>query len=108
MNVVRLSHDRVTYSSIKLTRTEASLKKNESIVYKNLYEDLHTSTPIHFNFSVGERVGIVKKKKAFEKGILHGGQKKYLQFQTSNIPDRLRIRYRITRVKILIIQGTFY
>ena len=44
------------------------MKKNESIVYKNLYEDLDTSTPIHFNFSVGERVRIVKKKKAFEKG----------------------------------------
>ena len=57
---------------------------------------------------MSERVRIVKKKKAFGKGILHGGQKKYLQFQTSNIPDRLRIRYRITRVKILIIQGTFY
>ena len=107
MNVVRLSHDRVTYSSIKLTRTEASLKKNESIVYKNLYEDLHTST-LFILISMSERVRIVKMKKAFEKGILHGGQKKYLQFQTSNIPDRLRIRYTITRVKILIIQGTFY
>ena len=84
------------------------MKKNESIVYKNLYEDLHTSTPIHFNFNVGESKNCKEEKKAFEKGILHGGQKKYLQFQTSNIPDRLRIRYRITRVKILIIQGTFY
>ena len=43
-----------------------------------------------------------------KKGILHGGQKKYLQFQTSNIPDRLRMSYRITMVKILIIQSTFY
>ena len=67
MNVVRLSHDRVTYSSIKLTRTEASLKKNEFIVYKNHYEDLHTSTPIHFNFNVGESKNC-KEEKSFRKG----------------------------------------
>ena len=49
MNFVRLSHDRVIilpliHSSIKLTPTEANLKKNESIVNKSLYEDLDTST----------------------------------------------------------------
>ena len=56
------------HSSIKLTPKEANLKKNESIVYKNLHEDLDTSTPIHFNFNVRDRVRSVKKKKAFEKG----------------------------------------
>ena len=56
------------HSSIKLTPTEASLKKNEFIVFKNLYEDLDTSTPIHFNFHVRDKVRIAKKKKAFEKG----------------------------------------
>ena len=49
-----------------------------------------------------------RRKKLLKKGLFHGRKKKYLQFQTSNIPDRLRIRYRITMVKILIIQGTFY
>ena len=54
MNFFRLSHDShlFIHSSIKLTPTEASLKKNEFIVFKNLYEDLDTSTPIHFNFHV--------------------------------------------------------
>ena len=54
------------------------------------------------------RVKIAIRKKLLKKGLFHGRKKKYLQFQTSNIPDRLRIRYRITMVKILIIQGTFY
>ena len=43
------------------------MKKNESIVYKNLYEDLHTST-LFILISMSERVRIAKKKKAFEKG----------------------------------------
>ena len=39
----------------------------EGSVYENLFGDLGLA-PIRFKFNVGDRVRIVKKKKAFEKG----------------------------------------
>ena len=49
------------YSSIKMSPVEASLKKNENKVIRNLYSDFEceTSTP---KFSVGDNVRITKKK----------------------------------------------
>jgi len=46
--------------------SEASLKKNEATVYKNLYPDKEqqSSKP---KFKIVDRVGITKKKKMFEK-----------------------------------------
>ena len=55
------------YSSIKMTPTEGSVKKNKAIVYENLFGDLGLA-PTCFKFNVGDRVRIVKKKTAFEKG----------------------------------------
>ena len=55
------------YSPIKMTPTEGSVKKNKAIVYENLFGDLGLA-PTCFKFNVGDRVRIVKKKKAFEKG----------------------------------------
>ena len=50
-----------------MTLTEGSVKRNQAIVYENLFGDLGLA-PTRFKFNVGDRVRIVKKKKAFEKG----------------------------------------
>ena len=53
-------------SSIKITPLEASRKKNEGIVYFNLYGDMEQLTP---KFKVGDKVRISKyKRKTFDKG----------------------------------------
>ena len=54
------------HSSIKMTPTDASLKKHEAKVYWNLYGDL---PPMQApKFRIGEKVRITKKKGVFEKG----------------------------------------
>ena len=53
-------YNNTVYSSIKMTPVEASLKKNENTVWRNLYIDFgKTLTP---KFSVGDNI-ITKKKK---------------------------------------------
>ena len=49
-----------------MTPSEASLKKNEATVYRNLYPDYdrQSSKP---KFKIGDRVRITKKKTMFEK-----------------------------------------
>ena len=54
-------------ASIKMTPVEASKKKNENSVWRNLYGSM-TQTRAQPTFSVGDRVRITKKKKTFEKG----------------------------------------
>ena len=56
------------HRSIKMTPVEASKKKNEGIVYFNLYGDItHVQTKAKFN--VGDTVRISKyKRKLFDKG----------------------------------------
>ena len=56
------------HSSIKMTPVEASKKKNEGIVYYNLYSNLK-ATKTKPKFKVGDRVRISKyKRKTFDKG----------------------------------------
>ena len=61
------NYNNARHSSIKMTPVEASLKKNEITVWRNLYHDheRQTSSP---KFSVGDRIRITKKKTVFEKG----------------------------------------
>ena len=47
---------------------DASLKKNETKVYRNLYGDLSALEPQIPKFKVGDNVRISKKKAMFEKG----------------------------------------
>ena len=60
-------YNNTKHSSIKMTPTEASKKKNQGIVYFNLFGDMeHSSKP---KFKVGDRVRISKyKRKTFDKG----------------------------------------
>ena len=64
-DMVHDSNNKVN-SSIKLTPTKANVKKKEVIVCENLFGELDFA-PIRFKFNAGDRVRIVKKKKAFEK-----------------------------------------
>jgi hypothetical protein len=59
-------YNNTKHSSIKMTPVEASKKKNENKVWRNLYPDDETRQPP--KYSVGNKVRITKKKKTFEKG----------------------------------------
>jgi len=50
-----------------MTPVEASLKKNETAVYRNLYPERRTSMPKP-KLKLGDRVRITQKKTMFEKG----------------------------------------
>ena len=55
------------HSSIKMTPVEASKKKNELTVWRNLYPNRLNIININPKFSIGDKVRISKKKKTFEK-----------------------------------------
>jgi hypothetical protein len=56
------------HRSIKMTPTEGSMKKNSSIVHKNLFSDkIEYSIP---KYQEGEKVRMSKKRKTFRKGYL--------------------------------------
>ena len=61
-------YNNTVHSSIKMTPVEASKKKNELTVWRNLYPDRYKINDITPKFSVGDEVRISKKKKTFEKG----------------------------------------
>lgn len=50
-------YNNTKYSSIKMTPTEASNKKNEGLVYFSLYDDTEQSSSKP-KFKVGDKVGI--------------------------------------------------
>jgi hypothetical protein len=102
-------YNNTRHSSIKMTPVAASDKKNESIVFMNLYGKLaplgtfEQSSP---KFSVGDKVRITKKKKTFE----HGYTPRWTEeiFTVSRIQYTDPITYKITDMKGEDIQGTFY
>ena len=57
-------YNNAKHSSIKMTPVEASKKKNEGLVYSNLYGDMETSKSAP-KFKVGDRVRISKYKRKF-------------------------------------------
>ena len=61
-------YNNTRHSSIQMTSVEASKKKNELTVWKNLYPDRLKNIDINPKFSIGDKVRISKKKKTFEKG----------------------------------------
>ncbi|XP_065642114.1 uncharacterized protein LOC136073811 [Hydra vulgaris] len=60
-------YNNTKHSSIKMTPAEASDKKNENKIWFNLNGKVK-SNPIQPKFSIGDKVRIIKKKGAFEKG----------------------------------------
>ena len=77
-------YNNTKHSSIKMTPVEASEKKNEGLVYFNLYGDMETLNHKP-KFKIGDKVRISKyKRKVFDKSIHQTDQRKFLRLIKSN------------------------
>ena len=99
-------YNNTVHSSIKMTPVEASKKKNELTVWRNLYPDIYKINNITPKFSVGDEVRISKKKKDFEKGYTARWTKEI--FTIKEIRDTNPITYKLTDLEGEEIKGTFY
>ena len=99
-------YNNTVHSSTKLTPKEASKKKNELTVWRNLYPDRYKKYDIIPKFSVGDEVRITKKKKVFEKGYTTRWTEEI--FTIKEIRDTNPITYKLTDLKGEEIKGTFY
>ena len=99
-------YNNTKHSSIKMTPLEASKKKNESIVYFNLYVDMKqfSSKP---KFKIGDKVRISKyKRKAFDKSYTPNWTDEI--FLIDKIQSINPVTYRIKYLNNEEIQGSFY
>ena len=99
-------YNNTKHSSIKMTPVEASEKKNEFTVWKNLYPNRLDILHINPKFSVGDKVRISKKKKTFEKGYTTRWTEEVLTI--TKIKRTSPITYKIADLNGEEIQGTFY
>ena len=99
-------YNKTVHSSTKLTPIDASKKKNELTVWRNLYPDRYKKYNITPKFSVGDEVRITKKKKVFEKGYTTRWTEEI--FTIKEIRDTNPITYKLTDLKGEEIKGTFY
>ena len=99
-------YNNTVHSSIKMTPIEASKKKNELTVWRNLYPDRYKIYDLTPKFSVGDKVRITKKKKVFEKGYTTRWQEEI--FKIKEIQNTNPITYKIEDLKEEEIKGTFY
>ena len=94
------------HSSIKMSPVEASLKKNQGIVYFNLYGDMEPSSAKP-KFKVGDRVRISKyKRKTFDKGYTENWSEE--MFTIDEIQHTNPITYKLKDLNNEEIQGSFY
>ena len=99
-------YNNTVHSSTKLTPVEASKKKNELTVWRNLYPDrlkIYDLTP---KFSVGDEVRISKKKKTFEKGYTTRWTEEI--FTITKIQNTNPITYKIADLQGEELDGTSY
>ena len=99
-------YNKTVHSSTKLTPIDASKKKNELTVWRNLYPDRYKKYNITPKFSVGDEVRITKKKKVFEKGYTTRWTEEI--FTIKEIQDTNPVTYKLTDLKGEEIEGTFY
>ena len=99
-------YNNTVHSSTKLTPIEASKKKNELVVWRNLYPDRYKQYDIIPKFSVGDEVRITKKKKVFEKGYTTRWTEEI--FTITEIQDTNPVTYKLADLKGEEIKGTFY
>ena len=99
-------YNNTVHSSIKMTPVEASKKKNELTVWRNLYPDRLKIHDLRPKFSVGDEVRISKKKKTFEKGYTTRWTEEI--FTITKIQNTNPITYKIADLKGEEIDGTFY
>ena len=99
-------YNNTVHSSTKFTPIDASKKKNELTVWRNLYPDRFKTNRLTPKFSVGDLVRITKKKKVFEKGYTTRWTKE--TFTIKEIRDTNPITYKIEDLEGEEIKGTFY
>ena len=99
-------YNNTRHSSIKMTPVEASKKKNELTVWRNLYPDRLKIHDINPKFSVGDKVRISKKKKTFEKGYTTRWTEEI--FTITKIKHASPVTYKIVDLNGEEIDGTFY
>ena len=99
-------YNNTRHSSIKMTPTKPSNKKNEGIVYFNLYGDMETSKQKP-KFKIGDKVRISKyKRKTFDKGYTPNWTEEI--FTIDKIQYTYPITYKIKDLNNEEIQGSFY
>ena len=99
-------YNNTVHSSIKMTPIEASKKKNELTVWRNLYPDRYKIYDLTPKFSVGDKVRVTKKKDVFEKGYTTRWREEI--FKIKEIQNTNPITYKIEDLKREEIKGTFY
>ena len=99
-------YNNTRHSSIKMTPVEASKKKNELTVCKNLYPDCLKNIDINPKFSIGDKVRISKKKKTFETGYTTRWTEEI--FTITKINHTSPVTYKIADLNGEEIDGTFY
>ena len=104
-------YNNTVHSSIKMSPIDASKKKNELTVWRNLYPDRFKTSRLTPKFSVGDFVRITKKKKVFEKGYTTRWRNE--TFKIKKIRDTNPITYILEDLKGEDlkgeeIKGTFY
>ena len=99
-------YNNTKHSSIKMTPVEASRKKNELAVWRNLYPDRLKPVKVNPKFSVGDKVRISKKKKTFEKGYTTRWTEEV--FTIVRVLRTSPVTYKIADLNGDEIDGTFY
>jgi len=91
-----------------MTPVEVSKIINTITVYRNLYQEYPdlTRRPMRAKFKIGDKVGILKKKKFFEKGFAPNWTEEV--FTVSKIQRTNPVTYKINDLNDEEIQGTFY
>ena len=100
------NYNNTRHSSIKMTPVEASKKKNELTVWRNLCPDHLEIRDIKLKFSVGDKVRISKKKKTFEKGYTTRWTKEI--FTIVEVKHTSPVTYKIADLNGEEIKGSFY
>ena len=99
-------YNNTRHSSIKMTPVEASKKKNELTVWRNLYPEHLEIRDIKPNFSIGDKVRITKKKKTFEKGYTTRWTEEI--FTIVEVKRTSPVTYKIADFNGEEIKGSFY
>ena len=99
-------YNNTRHSSTKMTPTEASKKKNEGVVYFNLYGDMEISKQKP-KFKVGDKVRISKyKRNVFDKGYTPNWSEEI--FTVDEIQHTNPITYKLKDLRDEDIEGSFY